>query len=138
MGEEKNPKTREEMRELNIGVPLLTDLRVAMQSDPLGKIRGLGKVVTCTFGPAVTYAFPDPRVTAYRHSVVYMSSIGILDGTALSCCKQENLRAQMSETVLFGKVKNPQLIVLDFRGQLYCRMGGNERVLSRPTRNSGI
>ena len=30
----------------------------------------------------------------------------------------------MSNTVLFGKVKDPELIVYSFRGQLQCRMGG--------------
>ena len=30
----------------------------------------------------------------------------------------------MSNTVLFGKVKDPELVVLNFRGQLQCRMGG--------------
>ena len=30
----------------------------------------------------------------------------------------------MSETVLFGKVKDPELVVWNFRGQLQCRMGG--------------
>ena len=76
-------------------------------------------------------------MTAYRHSVVYVSLISILDGTALNWCKQENLRAQMSETVLFGKKKDPELIVLNFRGQLQCRMRKNEWVLSRPSQNHG-
>ena len=116
-GEEKNPNIKEEMREMNGGMPLLTDLCVAMQSDPLGIIRGLGELVTCIYGPTVTYASPDPLVTAYRHSVVYMKLISILDGTALIWCRQQNLIAQISETVLFGKVKDPELIVLNFRGQ---------------------
>ena len=30
----------------------------------------------------------------------------------------------MSNTVLFGKVKDAELIVYNFRGQLQCRMGG--------------
>ena len=30
----------------------------------------------------------------------------------------------MSKTVLFGRVTDPELIVLNFRGQLQCRMGG--------------
>ena len=30
----------------------------------------------------------------------------------------------MSNTVLFGKVKDPELVVFKFRGQLQCRMGG--------------
>ena len=123
-GEERNPKTREEVREANRGSPLLTDLCLAMRSDPVGMIRGLGEVMTCVYGPAVTYAFPDPLVVAYRHSVVHVSLISILDGTALSWCRQEDLRAQMSETVLFGKVKDPELVVCNFRGQLQCTMGG--------------
>ena len=137
-GEEKNPKTREEMSEANGGIPLLIDLCLAMRSDPLGRIRGLGEVVTCVYGPALKYAFPGPLVIAYRHSVVHVNVISILDGTALNSCKQEDLRAQMSETVLFGKVKDPELIVLNFRGQLQCRMGGNEKVPSRPTRSFGL
>ena len=103
-GEEKNPKTRDEWREANGGIPLLTDLCLAIRSDPVGVIRGLEEVVTCFYGPAVTYAFPDPLVAAYRHSVVHVSLISVLDGTALNWCQQEVLRARMSNTVLFGKV----------------------------------
>ena len=87
-------------------------------------IRGLGEVVTCIYGPAVTFAFPDPLVTAYRYSVTHVSLISVLDGTTINWCQQEVLRAQMSNTVLFGKVKDPELIVYSFRGQLQCRMGG--------------
>ena len=79
--EEKNPKTRDEWREANGGILLLTDLCLAMRSDPVGMIRGLEEVVTCIYGPAVTYGFPDPLVTAYRHSVVHVSLISVLDGT---------------------------------------------------------
>ena len=123
-GEEKSPKTGEEWRRVNGGMPLLTDLCLAMRSDPMGMIRGLGEVVTCIYGPAVTFAFPDPLVTAYRYSVTHMSLISVLDGPTLNWCQQEVLRAQMSNTVLFGKVKDPELVVYSFRGQLQCRMGG--------------
>ena len=123
-GEEKNPKTREEWRKVNGCMPLLTDLCLAMRSDPMGIIRGLEEVVTCIYGPAVTYAFQDPLVTAYRNSVTHLSPISVLDGTALNWCQQEVLRAQISNTVLFGKVKDAQLMVYNFRGQLQCRMGG--------------
>ena len=95
-----------------------------MRSDPLEMIRGLGEVVTCIYGPAVTYAFPDPLVAAYRNSVVHVSLISVLDGTALNWCRQKELRARMSDTVLLGKVKDPELMVFNFRGQLQCRMGG--------------
>ena len=47
-------------------MPLLADLCLAMRFDPLGMIRGLGEVVTCIYGPAVTYAFPDPLVADTR------------------------------------------------------------------------
>ena len=123
-GEEKNPKTKDEWRQMNGGMPLLTDLCLAMRSDPMGIIRGLEEVVTCIYGPAVTYAFPDPLVAAYRNSVAHLSLISVLDGTALNWCQQEVLRAQMSNTVLFGKVKDPELVVYNFRGQLQCTMGG--------------
>ena len=123
-GEELNPKTRDEWREANGGIPLLTDLCLAMRSDPLGVIRGLNEIVTCIYGPAVTYAFPDPLVAAYRNSVVHVSLINVLDGTALNWCRQDVLRARMSDTVLFGKIKESELVVLNSRGQLQCRMGG--------------
>ena len=123
-GEEKNPKTRDEWRKVNRDMPLLTDLCLAMRSDPMGIIQGLEEVVTCIYGPAVTYAFPDPLVTAYRNSVTNFSLISILDGTKLNWCQQEVLRAQMSNTVLFGKTKDQELMVYNFRGQLQCRMGG--------------
>ena len=96
-GEEKNPKTKKEWKEANGGMPLLTDLCLTMRSDPLGMIRGLEEVVTCIYGPAVTYKFPDPLVTAYRHSVAHVSLISVLDGTALNWCGQEKLRARMRE-----------------------------------------
>ena len=114
-GEEKNPKTQDEWRKVNEGMPLLTYLCLAMRSDPMRIIRGLEEVVTCIYGPAVTYAFPDPLVTAYRYSVTHLSLISILDGTTLNWCQQEVLSAQMSNTVLFGKVKDPELMVYSFR-----------------------
>ena len=58
-----------------------------------------------------------------------MSLISVLDGTALNCCRQEVLKARMSDTVLFEKIKDPELVVLNFRGKLQCRMGGK---LERP------
>ena len=83
-GEEKNTKTRDEWREVNGGIPLLTDLCLAMRSDPVGIISGLEEVVTCIYRPAVTYAFLNPLVAAYRNSVVHLSLVSVLDGTALN------------------------------------------------------
>ena len=39
--------------------------------------------------------------------MVNVSLISVLDGTALNWCRQEVLRARMSDTVLFGKIKVP-------------------------------
>ena len=105
-------------------MPLLTDLCLAMRSDPMGIIRGLEEVVTCIYRPAVTYAFPDPLVTAYCYSVTHLNLISILDGTTLNWCHQEVLRAQMSNTVLFGKVKDPELMVYSFRSKQGGKQGG--------------
>ena len=43
-GEEKNPKTRDEWREVNGGIPLLTDLCLAMRSDPVLYLRTNGHI----------------------------------------------------------------------------------------------
>ena len=50
----------------------------------------------------------------------------MLDGTELNWCQQEVVRAQMSNTVLFGKVKDPELVVFNFRGN--CSAGWGENV----------
>ena len=114
-GEETDPKTRKKIMEVNGGMPLLTDLCLAMRSDPLRVVRGLGEVVTCVYGPVEFYAFQNPLFTAYRHSVIHVSLISILYGTAaLNWCKQGHMRAQMSETVLLEKVNGPELILLNF------------------------
>ena len=42
-GQEINLKMSEEVREANGGIPLLTDLFLAMRSDPVGMIGSLGK-----------------------------------------------------------------------------------------------
>ena len=64
-GKEANPNTKKQVKEVTGGMPLLTELCFAMSSDPVGVVRGLGEVVTCVYGPAVTYAFTDPLITAY-------------------------------------------------------------------------
>ena len=104
----------------------------------MGMIRGLEEVVTCIYRPAVTYAFPDPLVAAYRNSMVHVSLISVLDGTALNWCQQEVLRARMSNTVLSGKVKDPELVVINLRGQLRCRMGESVKTPLRLIPSSGI
>ena len=47
-------------------MPLLTDHSLAMRNDPLALIRGAKEFVTVTYGPVVTFAFPDVKLEAYR------------------------------------------------------------------------
>ena len=47
------------------GMPLLTDLSLAMRSDPLALIREATEFVTVIHGPAVTFAFPEVKVEGY-------------------------------------------------------------------------
>ena len=60
---------------------------------------------------------------------MHVSLISNLDGTVLNWCVQEHLRTQMSETVLFGKIKVLELMKLNLRGPLQCRMGGKREGL---------
>ena len=43
-------------------MPLLTDLSLALRTDPLALIRGATEFVRVIYGPAVTFAFPDVKV----------------------------------------------------------------------------
>ena len=100
------------------GMPLFTDICLAMRSDPLGVIRCLGELVTCLHGPAVTFAFRDPSVATYRFSFTHISLISILDKTTMNWSKQSVLRNQMSNDGLLGKIKDPEMIELNFRAQI--------------------
>ena len=61
-GEDKTIASEEEVRSYVGGEPLLTDLYLALRIDPLALIRGFSEFITAIFGPAVTLAFPDPKV----------------------------------------------------------------------------
>ena len=56
-------------------MPLLTDLSLAMKTDPLAKIRGATEFVTVIYSPATTFAFPDVKVEAYRGAVLHLNLI---------------------------------------------------------------
>ena len=53
-----------------------------MRTDPLALIRGATEIVTFIYGPAVTFAFPDVKVEAYRRSVLHPNLISAVDGAA--------------------------------------------------------
>ena len=108
-------------------MPLLTDLSLAMRTDPLALIRGVTEFVTVIYGPAVTFAFPDVKVEAYRRSVLHLNLISAVDGNALNWCEQHTLRELMSEDLMFAKISEPEMTVINFDDHFRDRMGEVER-----------
>ena len=108
-------------------MPLLTDLSLAMRTDPLALIRGVTEFVTVIYGPAVTFAFPDVKVEAYRRSVLHLNLISAVDGSTLKWCEQHTLRELMSEDLLFAKISEPEMTVINFDDHFRDRMGEVER-----------
>ena len=105
------------------GMPLLTDLSLAMRADPLAIIRGTTEFVTVIYGPAVTFAFPDVKVETYRRSVFHVNLISAVDGSALNWCEQSVLRELMSEDLLFAKISEPEMTAIKFDDRFRDRMG---------------
>ena len=86
-GEDETIEREEDVRRHVGGMPQLTDLSLAMRTDPLALIRGATEFVTVIYGPAVTFAFPDVKVEAYRRSVLHLNLILAVDGSALNWCE---------------------------------------------------
>ena len=62
MGEDETIGREEDVRRHVEGMPLLTDLSLALRTDPLALIRGATEFVTVIYRPTVTFAFPDVKV----------------------------------------------------------------------------
>ena len=106
---------------------LQTDLSLAMRTDPLALIRGATEFVKVIYGPAVTFAFPDVKLEAYRRSVLHMNIISEVDGSVLNWCEQHVLRELMSEDLLFGKIAEPEMTDVNFDDHFRDCMGEVER-----------
>ena len=76
-GEDEMIEKEEDVRRHAGGMPLLTDLSLAMRTNPLALIRGTTKFVTVIYGPAVTFAFLDVKVLHQNH-------FSAVDGSALN------------------------------------------------------
>ena len=85
-------------------MPLLTDLSLAMRTDLFALIRGATEFVTVIYGPAVTFAFPDVKLEAYRRSVLHLNLKSAVDESTLNWCEQNALRELMREDLLFAKI----------------------------------
>ena len=126
--EEDQTIEREEDERRHVGgMPILTDLSLAMRTDPLALIRGAMEFVTVIYGPAVTFAFPDVKMEAYRRSVLHMNLISAVDGSVLNWCEQHVLRELMSEDLLFAKIAEPEETVINFDDHFRDCMGEVER-----------
>ena len=86
-GEDETIQREEDVRRHVGGMPLLTDLSLAMRTDPLALIRGATEFVTVIYGPAVMFEFPDFKVEAYRRSVLHLNLISAMDGSTLNWCE---------------------------------------------------
>ena len=83
-GKDETIEREEDVRRHVGGIPLLTHLSLAMRTDPLALIRGATEFVTLIYGPAVTHAFSDVKVEAYRRSVLHLNLISAVDGSVLN------------------------------------------------------
>ena len=126
-GEDETIEREGDVRRHVGGMPLLTDLSLAMRTDPLAMIRGATEFVTVIYGPAITFAIPDVKVEAYRRSVLHLNVISAVDGSALNWCEQHALRELMSEDLLFAKISEPEMTVVNFDDHFRDRMGEVER-----------
>ena len=125
--EDETIEREEDVRRHVGGMPLITDLSLAMRTDPLAMIRGATEFVTVIYGPAVTFAFPDVKVEAYRRSVLHLNLISAIDGSVLNWCEQHVLRELMSEDLFFGKIAEPEMTVINFDDHFCDRVGEVER-----------
>ena len=126
-GEDETIQREEDVRRHVGGMTLLNDLSLAMRTDPLALIRGATEFVRVIYGPAVTFAFPDVMMEAYRRSVLQLNLISAVDGSALNWCEQHVLRDFTSEDLLFAKISEPEMTVVNFDNHFRDRMGEVDR-----------
>ena len=86
-GEEETIEKEEDVRRHAGGTALLTDLSLAMRTDPLALIRGATEFVTVIYGPAVKFAFAGVEVGAYRRLVLHLNLISAVDVSTLNWCE---------------------------------------------------
>ena len=108
-------------------MPLLNDLTLAMRTDPIALIKGATEFVTVIYGTAVTFAFPDVKLEAYRRSVLHLNLISAVDGSALNWYEQHVLREIMSKDLLFAKISEPEMTVVNFDDHFSDCMGEVDR-----------
>ena len=64
---------------------------------------------------------------AYKRSELYLNLISAVDGSALNWCEQLALREIMSEDLLFAKISEPEMTVINFDDYFRDSMGEVDR-----------
>ena len=100
-GEIKTIERGKNVRRYVGGMTLHTDLCLAMRTDPLVSIRGVREFVMVIYGPAVTFAFPGPKIEFYRRSMLYLNLLSVVDLSKLNWCGQDELREALSKDLRF-------------------------------------
>ena len=83
--------------------------------------------VTVIYGPAVTFALPDVKVEAFKRLVLHLNLISAMYGSALNLCEQHVLREIMSDDLLFAKISEPVMTIINFNDHFLDRLGGVDR-----------
>ena len=125
-------------RKQHCGMPLLTDLAVMMRIDPLALVFGLREFVTVVYGRVMSRNFPDVQVKPYRNSVLYVNLVSVVDYSVLDWVEQKELKGLASDDRFFGKIAEPEWILMDFNIKFKCRMGGEDFLMSSLTLTLGI
>ena len=110
--------------------PLLTDLSLAMRTDPLVLIRGALVLIRVRDGHIWTSSHvcvPDVKVEAYKRSVLHLNLISAVDSSALNWCEQHVLRELMSEDLFFANISEPEMTVVNFDDHFRDCMGEVDR-----------
>ena len=111
--------------------PLLTNLSLAMRTDPLALIMGVSEFVSTIISPAVTLPFPDARVDGNRRSVLHVNFISTVDWSILNWCERNMLHELMSEPLLSAKIAVPALTAVNFNDHFRYRKLWNLRPYDR-------
>ena len=70
--------------------------------------------------------------------MLHLNLISAVDGSLLNWCEQHVLRELMSEDLLFGKIAEPEMTVVNFDDHFRDCMGEVERGHIEVFRSSGI
>ena len=125
-GEDETIQNEEDVRRHAGGMPLLTDLSLAMRTNSLALIRGATEIVMVIY-VLQSRLRSEVKVEAYRRSVLHLKLISAVKGSALDWCEQHALREVMSEDLLLAKILEPEMTIISFVDHFRDCMGEVDR-----------